>query len=50
MLIAYFVAALLVLKATADIGQQPRYACPVCGPKRQEDRARDCPWQRPPSS
>jgi hypothetical protein len=48
MLLAYFVAILLVLKAIVDVGQQPRYACPACGTKRQEAHAPDCPWQRVP--
>jgi hypothetical protein len=47
MLLAYFVVVLLMLKATADLGQQQRYVCPVCGTKEQESHAPDCPWQRP---
>jgi hypothetical protein len=47
MVLAYLVAILLMLKATADVCQHQRYACPVCGTKRQEDHAPDCPW-RPP--
>jgi hypothetical protein len=47
MVLAYFVAVLLMLKATADVGQRQAYACPVCGTKRQEEHAPDCPWQRP---
>ena len=46
MLLAYFVAILLVLKAIADLGLQPSYSCPACGTKRQEEHAPDCPWAR----
>jgi hypothetical protein len=46
MLLTYFIAILLVLKAIADIGQQQRYSCPACGTKRQDAHAPDCPWAR----
>jgi hypothetical protein len=39
-------AALALLRFMTVTHQRASYVCPVCGTKRQDRHAHECPWKR----
>ncbi|MCW2964079.1 MAG: hypothetical protein JWO17_1331 [Actinomycetia bacterium] len=44
--LAYLVGVLLIARAMLQLGTREAYCCPVCGSKREDGHAEDCPWRR----